>query len=194
MQGARRIVTQSVHGRATIRPVTMNVRRVVWLGVSALAVASWLASASTSGVRSRAVPSAPRLPDGLDRSSAALQSEMTRLHDRIGPTAAPMKSRDLFHFNLRTIRPEKAATVSPEAAGPAPMLAVPRPVLKLIGIAEDDSEIGSVRTAIVSGLGDLFLVKTGETIAGQYHVDQVSADAVQITDTSTSAPTTLVLH
>jgi len=173
----------------------MNVRRVVWLGVSVLAVASWLASASTSGVRSRVVPPAPHMPDRLDRSSAALQSEMTRLHDRIGPTAAPMKSRDLFHFNVRTIRrPEKAATVSPEAAVSAPMLAAPRPVLKLIGIAEDDSENGSVHTAIVSGLGDLFLVKTGETIAGQYHVDQVSADAVQITDTSTSAATTLVLH
>ena len=194
MQGARRIVTQSLHGRATIRPVTMNVRRVVWLGVSVLAVASWLASASTSGVRSRVVSPAPRLPDSLDRSSAALQSEMTRLHDRIGPTATPMKSRDLFRFNVRTIRrPEKAATVSPEAAVPAPMAAA-RPVLKLIGIAEDDSENGTVRTAIVSGLGDLFLVKTGETIAGQYHVDQVSADAVQITDTATSSPTTLVLH
>jgi len=173
----------------------MNVRRVVWFGVSVLAVATWLASASTSGVRSSVVSPAPRLPDRLDRSSAALQSEMTRLHDRIGPTATPTKSRDLFHFNVRMIhRPEKAATVSPDAAVPAPMLAPPRPVLKLIGIAEEDSENGSVRTAIVSGLGDLFLVKTGETIAGQYHVDQVSADAVQITDTATSTLTTLVLR
>ena len=195
MQGARRIVTQATHGRATIRPVAMNVRRVVWLGVSVLAVASWLASASTSGVRPRVVSPAPRVPDALDRSSAALQSEITHLHDRIGPSAAPSKSRDLFHFNVRTIRrPAAAVPGVPDGAVSPPVMASPRPVLKLIGIAEDVSEDGSVRTAIVSGLGDLFLVKTGETIAGQYHVDQVSADAVQITDTTTSVPTTLVLR
>jgi hypothetical protein len=141
------------------------------------------------------VSPAPRLPDALDRSSAALQSEMTRLHDRIGPSAAPTKSRDLFRFNVRMIRrPAAAVPGAPDGTVSPPVMASPRPVLKLIGIAEDASEDGSVRTAIVSGLGDLFLVKTGETIAGQYHVDQVSADAVQITDTTTSIPTTLVLR
>jgi hypothetical protein len=194
MQGARRIVTQSPHGRATMRPVAMNVRRVVWFGLAVLAVATWLASASTSGVRSSIAPPTQREPDPLDRSSAALQSEMTRLHDRVGPTATPTKSRDLFHFNVRAMRrPVAAAPQRTDGALPVEA-AAPRPVLKLIGIAEDESENGSIRTAIVSGLGDLFLVKTGETIAGQYHVDQISADAVQITDTRTSALTTLVLR
>jgi hypothetical protein len=75
-----------------------------------------------------------------------------------------------------------------------PPVTPPRPAFKLIGIAEDTSEGGTIRTAIVSGPGDIFLVKPGDTLGGQYHVDQVSAEAVQLTDTVTSASTTLVLR
>ena len=193
MQGARRIVTQSPEGRATIRAITMNVRRVVWFGVSALAIATWFASASTSGVRAPVVSLPPARPTALDRSSAVLQSEVSRLHERIGPTASPSRSRDLFRFNVRAQQrpsPSRPAVAAVEAA---PVVKLP-PALKLIGIAEDTSESGTVRTAIVSGPGDLFIVKAGEVIAGRYHVDQVSADAVLLTDTTSSDSTTLALR
>src|SRR4051812_9984721 len=157
MQGARRIVTQSPDGRATIRDVTMNVRRVVWFGVSALAIATWFASASTSGVRAPVVQLPPVRPTALDRSSAVLRSEMSRLHERIGPTSSPSRSRDLFRFNVRAQQhPAPSRPVVAVEAAPAAKLP---PALKLIGIAEDVSESGTVRTAIVSGPGDLFLVK-----------------------------------
>jgi hypothetical protein len=170
----------------------MNVRRVVWYGVSALAIATWFASASTSGVRSPVVPPVPDKHPALERSSAALQFEISRLHERIGPTVAPTRSRDLFRFNVRAVRRPIAAAPRPAVADTPP--APQRPALKLIGIAEDTTDAGTVRTAIVSGLGDVFLVKPGETIAGQYQVEQVSADAVQLIDTATSGSTTLVLH
>jgi len=169
----------------------MNVRRVVWFGVSALAIATWFAAASTSGVRAPIVPVPPVRVTALDRSSAVLQSEIARLHERIGPSASPSRSRDLFRFNLRAAnRPSHPSAAAVEAA---PVAKLP-PALTLIGIAEDTAESGVVRTAIVSGPGELFLVKAGELIAGRYHVDQVSADAVLLTDTTTSDSTTLALR
>jgi hypothetical protein len=179
-----------------MRDVTMNVRRVVWFGVWALAIASWFASASTSGVRPPIAPLPPPKPAAIDWSVAALQSEVSRLHDRIGPTASPAGSRDLFRFSARTPRrplgavPNRAPMAEADVAPPV----APRPSLKLIGIAEDASADGIVRTAIVSGPGDVYLVKAGDTVAGQYRVEQVSTDAVQLTNIATAASTTLALR
>jgi hypothetical protein len=175
----------------------MPLRRIVWFGVSVLALASWFASASTSGVRPPIVPTPPRQPVAIDASVARLDTEVARLHDRLGPTIAPTRSRDLFRFSARAPRP-----VSPVASAPRPvavavadsLAAPPRPALKLIGVAEDVSSDGVVRTAIVAGLGDLFLVKAGDLVAGQFRVEQVSADAVQLTDLTTTAVATLALR
>jgi hypothetical protein len=173
----------------------MNVRRVAWFGVSALAIATWFAAASTSGVRAPVVPVQPVRATALDRSSAVLQSEVARLHARIGPTASPARSRDLFRFNVRAPqRPAPSSRPAVAAVESATPVVALRPALKLIGIAEDTSESGVVRTAIVSGPGELFLVKAGELISGRYRVDQVSADAVLLTDTTTSDSTTLALR
>ena len=197
MQGARRIVTQAPEGRATIRGISMNLRRVVWLGVSVLAVASWMASASTSGIRPPVAPLPPVKPGAVDRSMASLQTEIGRLHERLGPTAAPTRSRDLFRF---TTRAPRRPIVAPDAdaAIAAASTVVPqppvRPSLTLIGVAEDVTPDGVVRTAIVSGLGDVFLVKVGDTIRLQYRIEQVSGDAVQIVDTATATTTTLALR
>lgn len=195
MQGARRIVTQAPEGRATIRGISMNLRRVVWLGVSVLALASWMASASTSGVRPPVAPLPPVKPGAVDRSMASLQTEIGRLHERLGPTAAPTRSRDLFRF---TTRARRRPIVAPAAAVAAASTVVPpppvRPSLTLIGVAEDVTPDGVVRTAIVSGLGDVFLVKAGDTIRLQYRIEQVSGDAVQIVDTATATTTTLALR
>jgi hypothetical protein len=68
------------------------------------------------------------------------------------------------------------------------------PALTPIGIAEDTQSDGVARTAIVSGSNDLFLVKRGDTLAGRYRVDQVSSDAVRLTDTTTDESSTLVLR
>jgi hypothetical protein len=173
----------------------MNVRRVAWFGVSALAIATWFAAASTSGVRTPIVPDSPIRPTALDRSSAVLKSEIARLHDRIGPSATPSRSRDLFRFNARAPRHPAPAPPADAAATESVPPPAPRPSLKLIGIAEDVSDAGTIRTAIVSGLGDVYLVKPGDTFgAGQYRVEQVSADAVQLTDTATALSTTLALR
>ena len=139
----------------------MTIRRVLSFGVSTLAVASWFSAASTPDVPPPAAPVAPSAPSALDRSSATLQVEIARLHDRPEPPAPPQE---------------------------AP------PAFRLIGVAEDETADGVVRTAILSGLGDVFLVKAGDTVGGRFRVDQVSADAVQLTSLSTSAASTLALR
>lgn len=126
----------------------------------------------------------------------SLQSEVGRLHERLGPTATPTRSRDLFRFRARAARPaaDSLRTV-PQAAPTAEAPVVPpAPVLALIGIAEDAGADGIVRTAIVSGMGDVFLVKSGESIRDRFRIGQVSADAVQIIDITTDSASTLTLH
>lgn len=127
---------------------------------------------------------------------AALQSEIGRLHERLGPTAVPSRSRDLFRFTPRA--PRRSVVAPPaavaEAAPVAPAAEPIRPAFSLIGIAEDLTPEGVVRTAIISGPGDVFLVKVGDTFRAQYRVDQVSGDAVQVIDTATGASTTLALR
>jgi hypothetical protein len=175
----------------------MNTRRVVWFGVSALAIASWFASASTSGVRRPAIPApSPARSADMDRSAAALQSEVGRLHERLAPTALPTHARDLFRFSSRPIRHAAAPSPARENAGAvdAPSAAPSRPALTLIGIAEDAQGDQEQRTAILAGLGDVFLAKPGDVIGGHFRVEQVSADAAQITDTTSSVSTTLALH
>jgi hypothetical protein len=171
----------------------MKVRRIVWFGVSGVALASWFAAASTSGVHVPVAPLAPPRPTAVDRSMSSLQSEIGKLHDRLGPTAAPARSRDLFRFSMRV--PTRAvAGPSPAPRVDTPVVAAP-PVFTLIGIAEDTSADGVVvRTAIVTGASDLFLVKPGESIQGRYRVDQVSSDAAQLVDSTTGAPMVLTLH
>lgn len=175
----------------------MQARRVIWISVSTLALASWFASATTVNVRPPVIPPAPPKSAPLDRSVAALQSEVSRLHERLAPTAAPERARDLFRFAARA--PERRRTVAaarptpPQAVEVAPVVA-PRPPLSLIGVAEDGDGADLVRTAIVSGPGDVYLVKPGDLIRAQYRVEQVSSDAVQLLDTASNQPITLTLH
>lgn len=176
----------------------MQIRRIVWFGLASIAVATWLTAASAPDVRPPAAPLVPEPPARLDTSSATLQAEITRLHARIGPTAVPEGRRDLFRFSARAPRPTRQAVRRPVDAVPeaAPMPAVipAVPPLALIGVAEDASPDGPVRTAIVSGLGDVFLVKPGESISGRFRVAAVSPASVDIVDITTSVQTTLTLH
>lgn len=173
----------------------MSIRRVISFSVSTLALASWFSAASTPDVPPPEPRVAPRVPSALDHSSALLQSEIDRLHDRLAPTAAPMHSRDLFRFSAPKPRrlPPAASPVAVVLEPPAPVQETP-PALMLIGVAEDVAGDGVVRTAILSGLGDVFLVRAGDVVSGRFRVELVAADAVQITNLTTSGVTTLALR
>src|SRR5665213_78086 len=145
----------------------MNITRTVILGVTGGALAAWLA-ADVSGTRQIVVPPAPRT-SGADARGADLAAEIARLHDRLHPTATPQQpARNLFEFTPNAARvPASAAGALQIDAAPALPIApaaAPEPAFALIGIAED----AGVRTAIISGQGQLFMVKDGELVAERY--------------------------
>ena len=168
----------------------MNVRRTVLLGALCGALVVWIATAATS--RSRATtPTTPVVP-ATPASSEALAAEIERLHERLRPTVAPTESRDLFRYGARTSR-RAALPAAPAAVEPMPLPAPAAAPFKLIGVAEDSGPDGPVRTAIISGTGDLLFVHEGDTVAGRYRVERISADAIELADTTGAAPLRLSL-
>ena len=64
----------------------------------------------------------------------------------------------------------------------------------MIGLAEDAGADGQVvRTAILSGFGELFLVKEGELVKDRFRVGKISAEVVELLDVNDNAPLRLAL-
>src|SRR5207247_1204620 len=120
---------------------------------------------------------------GTESRGAELADEIARLHERLRPVATPRRpARNLFAYRA-------APATAPTAPAPTPALtAAPAPVplslpaLKLAGIAEDNGADGPERTAFISGEGQLFMVKEGETVTQRYRVTKISADVVELID------------
>lgn len=160
----------------------MELKRTLLLGAIGGAVVVWMAAAATSSVRRVPAVEMPK-PQPIDVSGTELAHEISRLRDRLRPDAVPARSRDLFHYAARGAAAPRASDATNR---PAAALSLPAPVspppLKLVGLAEDAGESGPVRTAILSGLGGLFLVKPGDAVAARYRVETVTADAVDLLD------------
>lgn len=172
----------------------MNLKRTATIGAVGGALAAWLAAAATSGVRDVAVPRMVTITP-IETRGAELSNEIARLHDRLRPTSAPRQpARNLFQFTSAKPRPAVPVTTTP-ALTEASLAAVPvaLPPLKLSGIAEDPGADGPIRTAIISGQGQLFLVKEGEMVTTRYRVVKISADGVELLEVGTNTPLRLVM-
>jgi hypothetical protein len=173
----------------------MNVKRTALIGVAAVAVAVWISAAATSNTRTIA-PVIPARTNVVDKSGAELAVEVRRLHERLRPTDTPLHSRDLFRYSARPSAssgpPAAATAVVPPPPEPPPAAMVSP--LKLEGLAEDHGDQGPVRTAIISGFGDIFLVKEGDSVTLRYRVAKISADAVELTDLTDDTPLRLALR
>ena len=161
----------------------MTSKRIATLATvgALLAACAWLAGAATSGNREPVAPVVVRKP-AIDTRGAALAEEISRLHDRLRPSAIPRQpGRNLFSFSPRP----GAVSSSPKPALSEAAVPVQRPAppaMKLSGIAEDVTDSGAVRTAIISAFGQLFLVKEGELVTARYRVAKISAEAVELSD------------
>lgn len=172
----------------------MNVKRIVMIGVAGGAVAVWIAAAATSNTRTIA-PIVPVKPNVIDKSGAELAVEVKRLHERLRPSDTPLHSRDLFRYAARPAASSGSTTTATFVAPPPepPPAAIVAP-LKLEGLAEDHGDQGTVRTAIISGFGDIFLVKEGDQVTLRYRVAKISPDAVELTDLTDNTPLRLALR
>jgi hypothetical protein len=173
----------------------MNVKRILALGLACGAVAAWWAAASTT-TRPTSTDNLVRKTTPVEIRGAELAAEIARLRERLHPTIVPqMPSRNLFEFSARRSAPRPAALTAPDAAAvepPTPVLAPP--LLKLVGIAEDDGPEGAVRTAIISSSsGELFFAKPGDQLGDRYQIAKISSEAAEVTDLADDSTFTLVL-
>ena len=74
-----------------------------------------------------------------------------------------------------------------------PLTPPPLP-LKLAGIAEDEGPEGPLRTAIISGEGQLYIVKEGDEVTARYRVGKISADVVELIDVGDNTVRRLALR
>jgi len=172
----------------------MNPKRTATIVVVGGALLAWLAGAATSNRPIDPVPVVKVPP--IDTSGAALEKEIARLHERLRPTATPNPSnRNLFSFRsapARNVPPSAPAQAAP-AEAPVP-LPPPLPPLKLVGVAEDPGVDGRTRTAIITGDGQLYTVKEGESVTARYRVVKISADVVELIDLTNNGVRRLALR
>jgi hypothetical protein len=92
----------------------------------------------------------------VELQGAELAAEIARLQERLRPTTAPSASRNLFRFSAPGRRAIEMSPVAPDVAPPPARALAPPPRLTLGGLAEDVTDAGPVRTAIISGFGTSF--------------------------------------
>jgi len=171
-------------------------KRTVSIVFGGAALIAWLAGAATSN--HTIPPLAVREPAAIELRGAELADEISRLHERLRPNASPRRpARNLFSF--RATAPPAFAAAAPASAAAeaeAQALAPPPalPPLKLAGIAEDEGADGPLRTAIISGDGQLFMAKEGEMVTPRYRVVKISADVVELIDLGDGSSRRLALR
>jgi hypothetical protein len=160
----------------------MHMKRTATIAVVGAALLAWLAGAATSN--HTIPPPVTTHPAAIEVRGAELANEIARLQERLSPNATPRQpGRNLFTFRAAAPRPVPAlAPPSQPAAIDARPLGPALPALKLAGIAEDAGADGPVRTAIVSGDGQLYMAKEGENVTPRYRVVKISIDVVELLD------------
>ncbi|RPJ71154.1 MAG: hypothetical protein EHM24_13255 [Acidobacteria bacterium] len=174
----------------------MNVRGLAVLA-GLVALGGWLASGS--GVwRGPSVAPAARHgddpPPPIALEAAGVRAGVQRLQARPGDRPAlPPATRNPFRFHERQPAPEP---VPAEAASRSALSTanVSIPDFRLVGMAEDPGPDGPQRTAVVSGFDQLFFLKAGDQFAGHFKVLTVSADTVQVEDSTNGRIVTLILR
>jgi hypothetical protein len=116
-----------------------------------------------------------------------LKIQETRLREHLAGVPLRPSARNPFRFGAVSVPkvPHESISAAVPVVAPA---ALAGSALSLSGIFTDKS----TRTAIVTGDGQLYLVKQGELVAGRYQVATVEADAVTLrSDSGTDVRLTL---
>ena len=108
-----------------------------------------------------------------------LRVQEARLRQHLESAPSGPAVRNPFRFrNGKSVESVKQSATPSLAAAPAAVPAAPS--FKLSGIAERKTPTGVVRTAVISGDGQLYLVGEGDLVAGRYRVAVVDSDAVTL--------------
>jgi hypothetical protein len=159
--------------------------------------------ASPTLVRHGAREMAPPAAAGASQTFPDIEPKrllLPALQAKVGQTSANAavspgrvsRARNPFVF---ASRPQPA----PPAGRPAPpaIVAAPEPLLprlSLTGIADDTSTGTSVRTAVLSIGGQIYLVKEGENATARFTAIRITADVVELRDETTGNVVRLALR
>jgi len=170
-------------------------RATAYFGVACL-LAAWVATAAGLFTRTVVIEQ-PRAvsTSGSESLGAAVQAQGLRLRAHMSAAPRPLDPvRNPFAFAVqRTVIPD--AAVPRAAAGATPPAAVPEPPLELVGVAEQTTAKGVVRTAMITADGpELFMLVEGDSLGGRYRVKSVGADVVELTDLVTGELRRLALR
>jgi hypothetical protein len=143
--------------------------------------------------RNQTLPAAT--PQPVDASGAVvdLGAQADRLRAKLADvTAYRQPARDAFRFGAT---PRRVVEATPPAAIEAPpaVVAAPRPPYALAGMAITMEDGVAQRTAILSSLQGVSLVKEGDVLEPGYRVASIGDDAVILESTNDGMQTTLRL-
>lgn len=149
----------------------------------ATVLAGWLASAPPSNAPAGTQAPAAPPPSPVSNAPTDIELQAMRLQARLRPERAYAEpARDPFRFAPRR-SPLAAAEGEPSAAGarPTPVEAAPPgPAVSLSGIAEDQVDGRTERTAVLSSPAGVLLVREGEEILGLYRVGRIDSEAIEL--------------
>ncbi len=168
----------------------------------ATVLAGWLASAPPSNApaaaRSVQSPATPRRSSPPAAGAPTdIELQAMRLQARLRPEREyAQPGRDPFRFAARRTPGPAAEREEPIAEPPPPPpvnLAPPAPVVSLSGVAEDQVDGRTVRTAVLSSPAGVLLVREGEEILGYYRVGRIESEAVELVPIGQGSPRRLTL-
>lgn len=174
----------------------MSIRSLTIVG--AILLTAWLAVDAMRVVPPSSLPSAVPSAAQVDPLTRQLTQEADGLWDRLRAAPIPRHpSRNPFTF-AAAVAPRRPAAPPSEAAPsvePEPVVPAvePPPPFKLVGVAQNGTAENVTRTAIIAGLGRLFIVKVGEQVTARFTIAAIGPDVVELTDTNGGAPLRIVL-
>ncbi len=184
--------------RSRIEETPMEARWLAYVGSGLLAALSLVPSTFLTSPSQSAAPrpnQAAATDDEPTRALVDVERQTARLQKYLEDAPAPRQpGRNPFRYGARpapvdgpgagsrlprsAAMPRDLTPPTDDAAGrlPAP------PQFRLIGMAEQVEGEGVVRTAVISGVGNVHLVRVGDRIGERYSVTAIGADAVELLD------------
>ena len=154
----------------------------------------WFAASPPAPAPSTAARSVEQMSAGAVATASDIEQQAARLQARLrAETEYRQPSRNLFRFDAR-VSERPVAAAPPPAASPAVLLPAPPPLMiSLPGIATDQAGDKTVRTAVLSSPSGVLLVHEGDDVLGQFRVETIGEDAVELTRLSDGTTLRLTL-
>lgn len=170
--------------------------RVAVIVVGCGLVAAWAAASAGACVYARGAvatvaPAAPAAREDVISGGIRLAV----IESPSPPNLSPRR-RNLFRVRERPVvsapaLPQRVATAMTDEPVDVTLALMP---LTLAGIGESQHSERTVRTAVISGAGELWLVTEGMVAAGRYRIDRIDKDGVVLVDTASGQSRTLRLR